>query len=95
MSELSFTGKWISEYSYHKGDELVTSSHVLELDEVDGHIRAESLPPKDDKPDGSIVTLWLAHDPENRVLTGKWREVTDRDGTYRGDVFHGSLQFFA
>lgn len=90
MSKISFSGEWLSEYSYQPDDqaEPLTSSHLV-VARDDGHnITVSSLL----QDDGSELNLTLGYDEESKTLTGVWTETTSRAGRYRGMIFHGALQ---
>ena len=91
MAENIMSGEWLSKYSYTSGTkgEAVTSEHTIIFKAENPYLVGRSLP----QADGSSVVLQLLHDPENRVLTGTWRETTSLAGKYKGVTFHGALQF--
>jgi hypothetical protein len=82
---IDFSGAWLSNYSYHEGED--NSQHIVTF-EGGTEIAGRSLV----QPDGSELLLRLTHDAESNTLTGTWHETTSPAGPYKGRVFHGVLQ---
>lgn len=83
MADIDFEKEWRSRYTYSRGD----SVHVIRLQQSDDSIVANSLPNEEQ----SELSMELSLD-EN-ILSGTWRERTSPSGPYRGEIFHGVVQF--
>lgn len=81
MNATNLSGTWISRYTYHDGEDA--SEHTVVLS-VEGNLATGESTPQQD---GSSISLQLEFDPENRTLTGSWREATSPTGSFKGAVF--------
>lgn len=84
------SGIWLSSYEYQSNgrDATYTGRHYVIVLQQEAALTVRSLP-------GSKSTLTLDLSVNGRVATGKWAELTQADGYYRGAVYTGSLQLIA
>ncbi|SCL45720.1 hypothetical protein [Micromonospora peucetia] len=87
MSEYDYSGTWFSRYNGFSTsqDKDVTVTHDVIITQDGDHLEVRSRP-------WSASTLKLSLDVTGWVVTGTWSEITDPNGEYRGQRFHGALQ---
>lgn len=82
------SGIWLSRYTYissSRGNQEFTGQHYMLLLQHEDQLQVRALP-------GSESQLTMNLSLGGRVAAGFWREVTSRDGYYRGHEFHGVVQ---
>jgi hypothetical protein len=87
VNEYDYSGAWFSRYDGFSTNQEkdVIGTHEVIITQDGDHLEVRSRP-------GSASTLELSLDVAGWIVTGTWLEVTDPNGEYRGERFHGALQ---
>src|ERR1043166_4689980 len=88
MAEQKLSGIWRSKYRYtsssRKGE--FENEHLMRMHHKGTQLVLESVP----DPKKSYVIVRLSFD--GNIATGSWQEETEKDGYYKGAIYHGAIQ---
>jgi hypothetical protein len=87
-----FSGYWLSRYDYpssSRGRRFV-GEHLVKAFQRGNKLVFESV--NESKKNKSYLVARLVIDNIENVATGSWQESTDKNGHYKGAVYHGSVQ---
>jgi hypothetical protein len=87
MAQDDFSGIWRSTYRYTSSSRNgeFENQHLVRMHHNGNQLVIESVPESK-----SYLILRLSLD--GKIATGSWQEETEKDGYYKGTIYHGAIQ---